>query len=96
MIITKGGRCLFPTLSFIPSLLKANTLYSFAIDIVPDTLPSPRLRFKNNSWIDCTPAVDKIYNPDVLADDDSFSNVTKIGRPFLHPHSPQKGINHCV
>ncbi|KNC97785.1 uncharacterized protein SPPG_06782 [Spizellomyces punctatus DAOM BR117] len=48
MIITKGGRCLFPTLRFRPICLDPQALYSIAIDIV-QTVPH-KFKFKNGHW----------------------------------------------
>ncbi|TPX58223.1 hypothetical protein SpCBS45565_g08047 [Spizellomyces sp. 'palustris'] len=49
MIITKGGRCLFPTLRFRPICLDPQALYSIAVDIV-QTVPH-KFKFKNGLWV---------------------------------------------
>ncbi|KAI8813951.1 hypothetical protein BJ742DRAFT_900628 [Cladochytrium replicatum] len=79
MIITKRGRCLFPTLRFRPYQMDPTTMYSISIDLVQVT--PYRYRFKGGSWV---PVVHSDGSPLVEA-------VPPPSEPYTHPESPQKG-----
>ncbi|RKO87174.1 hypothetical protein BDK51DRAFT_43761 [Blyttiomyces helicus] len=79
MIITKIGRCLFPTLRFKCIQLDPKEMYSIYVDIV-QTSPY-RHKFKNGHW-----------SP--VDEDEDMSDheiQTPLSKPFFHPNSPQSG-----
>ncbi|KAJ3053436.1 T-box transcription factor tbx5, partial [Rhizophlyctis rosea] len=76
MIVTKAGRCLFPTLRFRALDFDPNTLYSIGIDVV-QTDPY-KYKFKNNAWKRVgNDAIDDWVPPEV--------------RAHILPDGPKKG-----
>ncbi|CAG8493663.1 3836_t:CDS:2 [Paraglomus brasilianum] len=49
MIITKTGRCLFPSLKFTPINLSPSASYSFVLDFTP--VSQSRFRWRNGMWV---------------------------------------------
>jgi hypothetical protein len=87
MIITKAGRCIFPSLKFHPVNLDPTVNYSFVIDFVQ--VSKDRYRFKKGCWISLGPDKRKFLQNNSNSRGSKFGAVC--GNPFTHPDSPQSG-----
>lgn len=83
MIITKNGRCLFPTLRFRPIKLDPKALYSIAVDIV-QAVPHKFKFNKSGIWM---PVPHDSHGMGEADDDELLPKCT----PFVHPGAPQTG-----
>jgi hypothetical protein len=87
MIVTKGGRCLFPTFSAkVTNEMDPNKMYSIGLEVVPTF--GTRLRYKNHEWL--PPSPDEAgSSQDSIEADPTVSTST--GKLYIHPLSPLSG-----
>ncbi|KAJ3410620.1 T-box transcription factor tbx5 [Chytridiales sp. JEL 0842] len=86
MIVTKNGRCLFPTLSVkATNQMESRRHYSIGIDVVPTM--SSRLRFKDQKW---RPVSNRFPG---MRDDDDIPINQSTGKLYVHPMSPMSGAD---
>ena len=108
MIITKTGRCLFPSLKFTPINLSPSASYSFVLDFIP--VSHSRFRWRNGKWMcigfdkrskkrkekaigNSQPArMTLTLSPESTAKQE-YRTDQVFGHPHLQPESPQSGTN---
>lgn len=97
MIITKSGRCLFPTLRLRPIKLDPNTLYCVALDIVQ--IRPNKFKFKHGRWVESGSKLvsrydsnkSKTQNNKINSKDFQINTDYPTSEAFVHSNNPQSG-----
>ncbi|KAK9760837.1 hypothetical protein K7432_014734 [Basidiobolus ranarum] len=90
MIITKTGRCLFPSLKFKVTGLDPYGLYKIELDF--EQLSPERFKFRNDQWVMVSSTDLSKNQSQFFRDKNNKSHTTRrTTREYVHPDSPQSG-----
>ncbi|ORX91024.1 T-box-domain-containing protein [Basidiobolus meristosporus CBS 931.73] len=90
MIITKTGRCLFPSLKFKATDLDPYALYKIKLDF--EQISPERFKFRNDEWVVVHSDVSKSQpQPYTMSEKKRPGLECWITREYTHPDSPQSG-----
>ncbi|ORY04425.1 T-box-domain-containing protein [Basidiobolus meristosporus CBS 931.73] len=90
MIITKTGRCLFPSLKFKAADMDPYALYKIELDF--EQISPERYKFRNDEWVVVNNDLSKSQSqPYSMSEKKGSSLECYTTREYTHPDSPQSG-----